>query len=572
MLSGMTLQRPWGNVFSETDASAQTHQPLEPRLARWWTELLQTLAATLVALVIGWMAFTGFVQNNDFPSSYHPDEGTKVRQLLDEQGRRNFNHPVLMLEAASEYLTYVQVPPEHRETVIAGRRVSALFAASAVAALGLAGFVAHRWSGLLVTGPLMATLPPLLLYAHYLKEDTALIFGIALTVLGAAGVTCAKWSAARLLWALVLGVGAGCAASGKYVGVAALAPALLAAILAPPPVMKLRQRWKIPLAVLWHLLLPAFVASVSVFIAVWINADAFLNPWTLAIDPDIAEHIGGEYEHGTTAHNGVGLITPNLFCLRVALREVGRHTWVLFGVGLLMLLARPRVSRWGVVVLSFFTTFAVVLAHNAVPFDRYALPVTVLAGFLTACLVAAGLNRWTKKPWLAAVLALLIVAVPTVLQMRVGLAFNEQFRDDSRHRLRVWMAENLPENVQVVADNYAGLSGPGDDWRFDDPPRFGRRLRSRWMSADMGDLEQLRRRGVDYVIIAEPTYARFFEKGVNTVEGQDRRRWRRRPEVEDYRTFYQGLFDECEIVWESKPNPPSGSYVDPHITVFRVTP
>ncbi len=50
------------------------------------------------ALLAGVVMFALGVFHNDFPCEYHPDEPSKVAQLLD--GTRNYHHPPLMLTLA----------------------------------------------------------------------------------------------------------------------------------------------------------------------------------------------------------------------------------------------------------------------------------------------------------------------------------------------------------------------------------------------------------------------------------------------------------------------------------------
>ena len=62
---------------------------------------VQTAAPLGPALFLAILSLWVFTRNNDFPLDYHPDERGKVLQLIDPTHTRNFNHPLLMLEAAA---------------------------------------------------------------------------------------------------------------------------------------------------------------------------------------------------------------------------------------------------------------------------------------------------------------------------------------------------------------------------------------------------------------------------------------------------------------------------------------
>src|ERR1041385_4560716 len=79
-----------------------------------------------------------YTRSNTFPSRYHPDEEGKARQILDDY--RNFRHPQLLLEASS-LLVHGRSIDDVEGTVVAGRWVSAAFAAGAVVALALAAYL-----------------------------------------------------------------------------------------------------------------------------------------------------------------------------------------------------------------------------------------------------------------------------------------------------------------------------------------------------------------------------------------------------------------------------------------------
>ena len=151
-------------------------------------------------------------RNNDFPCFYHPDEPAKAQQLI--KGRFNFHHPLLLLQATrvATWISHPRLTPQ--PVTETGRMVSAIFAAGAVACFVL--LAAHLYGTLAAAcvGALLLANSQLYELAHYLKEDTALAFGIAAFFL--ALTRC--WLRPSMARFAVLGAAGALALSGKYAG------------------------------------------------------------------------------------------------------------------------------------------------------------------------------------------------------------------------------------------------------------------------------------------------------------------------------------------------------------------
>lgn len=514
--------------------------------------------AVLIAVFMSLGSYYLFTQNNDFPLSYHPDEWSKVDQIASRTQMRNLNHPLLLLETANLLREYrgLSIRADDRDLAIVGRSASALLASIGVFGFAMAGFACYRFVGLLIVGCSAMLCPWLLVFAHYMKEDASLIGGIGVAFLGAALTMTARTWWTQLLAVIVLGIGTAAAASGKYVGAATVAPALLCVVIARVP-----RWWVVPSRIL-------LLASVALATFVAINARAFEDPWTLTLKPYVPLAFEEEFEHGTTEHTGIRLLVPNLYCLRTAARHWQWHTWSFAGVGLVTfgwMLTRKRlyVTRWGVVAMSFLLIFATVLSFDAIPFQRYALPNGVLGYVLAACAVSGVIcqSKDHRRRLLFTMFALMPIVV---LQTRMCMAYNAQFRDDSRERLTQWLAANAGPGTRIVADHFAALDRVGDVWRFPDRKRYSAFVSSRGFACNSGSLSDLARRGVKYVVTAEPDYQRFFVPGVVASEGNE--------DFVDYaRNWYTTLFAKGQLVWSSKPSPPSDAYVDPELRVYDIT-
>ena len=181
---------------------------------------IEYAVVALFCCVLFASCFFLYTRHNNFSPNFHPDEPTKGVQILLQS--RNHRHPHLLLEGTEVALRLFGLARTPRNVMLTGRGVSAAYAALAVVALALVGYRYAGLAGLLLSGVSVGLCPSLLLYAHYMKEDTALVLGIALTLLAALIFCTARSRRSRLLGLVFLGAAAAVAASGKYVGVAAL--------------------------------------------------------------------------------------------------------------------------------------------------------------------------------------------------------------------------------------------------------------------------------------------------------------------------------------------------------------
>jgi len=192
--------------------------PISPPIAAELPRKL--LGAWLMAAVLFALTLVLDTRHNDFPYTYHPDEGGKVYQVL--AGERNYHHPLLLLSATADISRLAFIPRQPQAIVETGRWVSAAFAAGSVVAFALIAW----WNyGLLVgwgAGLAVALQEDLFELAHYMKEDPALLFGLALALLAAH----VWWRYPGKRSLRFLAIACGLAAAGKYVGVVAILFAL----------------------------------------------------------------------------------------------------------------------------------------------------------------------------------------------------------------------------------------------------------------------------------------------------------------------------------------------------------
>jgi hypothetical protein len=399
----------------------------------------------------------------------------------------------------------------------------------------------------------MAALCPALdVYAHFFKEDTALLAGVAVALAGASRLVTTNKRWAQWAAAAVMGVGCAAAISGKYIGLAAVGPCLAAIFLAP----RIEPR-----SLLLRFLGFAVPAAASVLA---INFRAFESFFLPRLGPGASEKIVEEFFQSTMGHRDLALAVPNTFSLQVAINELMPHVWVFMGVGMVLSLLCGLLNRSAVVAGAFLLTFAVVLSYSAFPFPRYALPITVLGYFVAGQLMASGLRRTKQPRWFKQTAFVTCLGLIGATQGAQCWRLNIQFADDSRQRLREWVAR-LGEQTTILAEDYTALDGVGDPWRFPHQSRIQVQILRTGSVADRAPtMDHLKTAGVDYVVVAEPKYERYFRPGIHSVS------YARQEDLLHRQRFYSELFARAELVWSSVPSPPSHAYVNPELRVYRV--
>jgi hypothetical protein len=407
--------------------------PGEPRPAPW-----QPLA-WLVALTFALVAYGLFSWDRDFPYFYHTDEPSKVLQILGHE--YNFHHPLLLLRTTEALIAATGTPLRAQPAVERGRQASAIFAAVSVGALVLLAWRLAGWKGGTLAGILAGTHPALFELSHYMKEDCALLVGI--TVTAAALVAFAD---RPTLWrAALVGLGAGLALSGKYLGGAIGGTALLAVGLTRP---QFAPRW---LAVV-----VACVGLAACFAA--INYPSLCEPERVKqsfreelvkVEKRAEERTEGiKFKH--LSKLGTSLSAPLLAGLGYWLVRRWRQR-----------AAEPIAWRvLGGFVLGFF--LLVSLAPKTK--DRYLLPVYTLS----CALGAAGLVEWQRcanfSPATALRGKMLRWAAPAVAVIAVGwhvpelTRFFRAFADDDRQLLTEWLRIHVPPPAGIAHDVRALLT------------------------------------------------------------------------------------------------------------------
>jgi hypothetical protein len=486
------------------------------------------IAALAVAFAA---AFALFMQDNRFPYFYHPDEWGKARQLVDGTKSLNFNHPLLLLNVAKPLKRLwgrsagVERPVKMQNAVEAGRTASALFAAIAVCALAIAGYVLGGPLAGIAAALVTATSPLLFEHAHIFKEDAALTMGLALVVMVAALV----WkNGARPGLAALLGVCAGLAISAKYVGAFSLFVALPVAICAPGGARGRR--------------IGIFAAALCVTLIV-ANHQMFthLGEWRKSFDREVGYSLEGH--RGLVAQDSVRYYR-DWFWKTVPMTAV-----VFLGINALNLVTTARrrsLAEWLIFALPF--GFTAMLMSSPKISDRYFLPAAVLFHF--NALVGVGLAaEWFTRAfgkWRVAgqcAFALVVLLIGWSGHFGKFQTARVQFKSDDRRELEEYLSARAPAGAIIAQDSAVGLPDPEHHKQKGMKREFAHEVLGSEFAPDLGSLEELRAKGVRYVVVTPKKYQRYT--GGSMAPGED-------PKVrEDFarrKAFYTALPQQAKLL------------------------
>lgn len=508
-------------------------------------------AALLVALSLFCSGMWLYTAHNNFPFYYHPDEKGKITQIAEHE--RNSHHPLMMLTVTAVVTAFHQGSLTFQEIVQKGRSVSAFFSSVAVVAMALlarrmagstplAGLLAGFSAGvLLLCDALMFDL------AHLMKEDPALAMGLALTFL-----------ALHIFWQrrdeqslMLTAIAAATAVSGKYIGWL-LFPFVFWIVNAGVDPSE-RKRYR-------RLFLKSFLIAFAV-----LNYSLVFNPFKPF------RSLGNEMEGVILGHRGMTRSVPHADYFRLLL-EIPPFTLALFGVYLAGLAVRFRKvtpPEW--LVPGFGALLLAIMSFSPKSSARYFLPVEMVvcfgAGLGLVWLVSALADRCggLRLAVLTAGWALLLA--PTVRQ--AGVVLEQHYRAlliDDRVTLRNWLIQNLPASTIIAEDNRVHLF---EETQKNDPESKLPFLVLHGSSAgDLGNLKQLRSRGVTHVAVIRSAYGMF---------DKHKPREKIRDKFERRKAFYASL----GVLPGSEPEPgvrqvwktPAGinSYLQPGITLFDIT-
>lgn len=479
--------------------------------------------------------FILYTRYNNFPIHYHRDEPSKAEQII--RNTRNYNHPQLMLEVTEVATKWLGTPMRLQAVVEVGRGVCAAFASLAVVALALTAWRVAGWRGFVLTGLAAALCPALLVNAHSMKEETALVLGMCLTLLASRLFWDARKPVPRVLSLVFLGFSCGVAVSGKYAGLYATLAVLPLVLLARP------RKWYTPTL---HGLIFALALLVTVLV---INHRIFQNLHTFQ------QSVQREVKYGTHGHGGQSLALPNAFHAFSLVKQTPPHILLLSaGYLILICITARKGNGWKFFAAAFVVGYSIVLCFCAIDLFRYVLSVVLMLHLLAAVAVLRFADLCGDRRKLNHVLPAGFAVLVLCSQLPNCLDTLRQFKNDSRSRLREWIARNVPAGAGVAQDPSVGLLRPGR-------PLAARVVQTSGSVSELGELSKLPGQGISFIAVDDGDYGRYFDPlWVRSPEFRNQYQWRRQ--------WYEQLFRDHELVWSSPPRYPI--YGDGTMTEIRL--
>jgi hypothetical protein len=525
------------------------------------------LAAWVMAFVLFAFSLALNTRHNNFPYSYHPDEGGKTGQIIG--GSRNYHHPLLMLSATDIVSRVAFIPRQPQPIVETGRWVSATFAAGTVAALALLAWFYYGALTAWGTGVAVALQVDLFETAHYMKEDPTLLFGLALSLLAAH----VWWRAPNRGTLRFLAIACGLAVSGKYLGIVALTFAL-------PPV-------------LWHRIADTILdrrARLKLFgIAFGLTFLVCNLPFFATKLSSPFRSIGKEVQGVAGGHRGITREIPHGEYLETLRENVPTIVLVLalfYAADMLVFRRRRTPPEWA--ALLFPLGYLAVISCSPKIADRYLLPVSVLLPFL-AMLGAAEIARTLdseKLPARRKISYVVLTALAAWIALAEWPAFRRSFegyRHDDPTAVAAWIKTHLPADAVIAEDHRVSLSptksdkvskekraaqkqaGVNDALNFEArlDARVPQKVYSPNFASDLGKFDELRKNGVTHIAICRQSYGRYFKDETRPRAGA-------KTAFDQRQEFYARVLEEGELLQEWPPG--TISYLQPGIKLFRIPP
>lgn len=492
------------------------------------------MKARLFAWAIALFTICYFVntRHNEFPWYYHPDEPGKVEQIVE--GNWNAHHPLLLLGTAKVLAAASGTGANEQAVVEIGRNLSAAFIAGAIVALSLLAYVWRGWPAALLTGALLATHHQLYELSHYLKEDSALLFGISLSLL-------ATWlygERPTTKRAVFLGVSCALATSGKYVGAMTLLLAL--------PILVLRRgerpvnAWA---AFVLSLLLTLAAVNFPLFGELQTFRDSFSREVKL-----VAEGQGGSTqrvphtEYWTSFRdNTTPLIWAALLLCLVARWRERRQL---------------RAAEWLIIALPF--VYTIILSFSPKANDRYFLPATAVFTLLAGLAIMD-----LPRKWMIPAAALLVAGqFPSWSKSRPGwLEYERAFQSDDTADMIEFLRKDVPANAVILKDNRIALPDPEKKKHAARLGVIPQKVIAEKYAADFAKFDELTGKGVTHVIVSEQDYGRYFRKSIKPQKGAESK-------FAESRKFYERLRSEAKSLWSRDRG--TVIYLHPGIEVYEL--
>jgi hypothetical protein len=492
-------------------------------------------ALFLISIVLA----LGFLERNNFPAMWHPDEQDKVKQMLT--GERYFSHPLLLLRS-TELLLATTRHPSPEQVVTAGRQVSAISAVLSIIMLALAAARLYGYQASLFVAVIVGSCPLLFGLAHYMKEDCIFVFGLCLFFL----TVVLFEEKANTLRFLGMSISAGLAASAKYPGLITL----------PIGIGMLLWKWRCERTPILMGLVVFFCGALITFFTIGVPVISF-NQFRLGL--------GDEIKHVTTSHlDFVWPISSQLYLLNLLKLSspiiVASYILWLF----ILYLNRLRVSAAQTIIALFPMVFLIILQMLPVKIIRYELPTVMLVGFGGTCALAnlaRAANSRTRLLARTAFVGALIFNTAMIYRSWQSIAY------DTRAEMAHWIEEHLPRDA-VIAQEARAIEG-GQRSINPDSGLVSARVATKWFEsgglASYGSVDGVRQAGVTHILLQQEVYGCHVDPEAAVRDDPEAR-----SRVSEARRFYESLIRETPVVHYVEGSNPPGTFFSPALWLFCI--
>ena len=522
------------------------------RLLAWLNAPRTAKARLLVFLLATMSCVLAVAPYHEFSWHVHADEKGKIEQIRDDT--RNHHHPLLNLAIVDAAVTVFGVDRDDPHAVaVAGRRVSIALMGIAGGLIVLCAFELAALPAAAATWLLLVFHPRMFRFAHFFKEDPAMLVGVGLiTWLLIRWFRDGRgWSQRRRwLWMIALGVSLAIAGTSKWVGYFWMPWALLAVAALCPKDLCLPFRKRLGFA--------AVIALTALLVSGGVQWRAFVEK------EQLQKSFASEVERlGDTEYSKNQESVPHGAYFDAMKGKPARVTLVLGLVYFLALLLNRmpwRRSSAELCVVVPILAYLLALSFIAKTADRYLLP-----GYAFFCLFAAlgvvclwywasGLKRSGVR------LAALVLATALLVFSSYRMFRAYQWEIDGvtsfelQEALADWLRDELPVDARLLYSDRVALVDPTYPEQFSrdvteteiaDLP-FSVSYVAEWESYD--DIDGLRAAGFTHAVLG----ADEWRKGKAQAALADPKSQRSR--------FWVSFFGDAEKLHEVKKQKEWGSH------------
>ena len=450
------------------------------------------ITALMVAVFL--VGFFWFTYGNRFPSFYHSEEEIRAKQVISKDW--DLHQPLLFASTTRILKSALHVPDDVQSVVHLGRTVSAFFAIGSIICLSLAVYVLRNWAAAALLSVLLLLQHQFYDLAHTMSENTALMFGSSLTLLGIVLLE-QNPSVGR---ALFLGFSVAIAASAKYVGALLFLPALVVVLRAGGKEFRINRIVEFGLGLL-------FVVLVINFFAI-----ADLPHAAVGLVEDLSSAL-------SSAPSGWQSLIDGTYWLALW-HNTTPVIWIMLAISLWVLWIRRRKLTMSEILLVLIPLVYFLLLLFAPPMsDLRFLPVigfTYALAVVGVASVAEILSTFSEqvRGWLLPVLVGICLTACFLEFMR-GFPYFNAFTRDQRLELLTWMDGDLPPGTKVVADPTVLLPNLLAEKK--------RKFRFELLTDDsaidpaVNRFDQFVAAGIGYAVVSESDYTPLFSTVVSVA-------------------------------------------------------